>query len=107
MLFLHQCCGSASASNKNPDPHLSDKLDPEPDPHQLQMTSQNVWNMILFLALFQWFEPFFLVTRIWIRIRIRILIRVKKVESDPHQIKSELDLHQGDASNPDPHPDPH
>jgi hypothetical protein len=45
---------SASASNKyqdpDPDPHQSDKLDPEsdPDPLNLQMTSQNVWNMSLF-----------------------------------------------------------
>jgi hypothetical protein len=50
-----------SASNKNtdsdpyPDQHQSHKLDPELDPHyNLQMTSQNVWNMSLFiLALFQ------------------------------------------------------
>jgi hypothetical protein len=39
MLFLftpQQCCGSASNKNQDPDPHQSDKLDPEPDqdPHQ-------------------------------------------------------------------------
>jgi hypothetical protein len=31
---LGQCCGSGSASNKNPDSHQSDQLDPDPDLHQ-------------------------------------------------------------------------
>jgi hypothetical protein len=39
MLFLftpQQCCGSAANKNQDPDPHQSDKLDPEPDqdPHR-------------------------------------------------------------------------
>jgi hypothetical protein len=45
--------GSASASNKKQDPDQSDKLDPEPPgSDQLQMTSQNVWNVSLFEHLF-------------------------------------------------------
>jgi hypothetical protein len=37
MLFLftpQQCCGSASNKNQDPDPHQSDKLDPDQDPLQ-------------------------------------------------------------------------
>ncbi len=48
----------------------------------LQITSQNVWNMSLFLALFQGFG-LYLEARIWIRIRIN------------------------KNQNPDQHPDPH
>jgi hypothetical protein len=38
----------ASASNKNPDPHKRDKLDPEPDPHQFVDDKPNEWIMSLF-----------------------------------------------------------
>jgi hypothetical protein len=47
--------GSGFVSNKNhvPDPHQSDKLDPKPDPHHLQMARQNE----PISALFQRLQP--------------------------------------------------
>jgi hypothetical protein len=53
--------GSAPASNKNQDP----------DPHQLHMTSQNVWIKSLFEYFFKGLS-LYLEARIRIRIHIRI-----------------------------------
>jgi hypothetical protein len=55
---------------------ISDKLgpEPEPDPHHFQMTSQNVWNMSLFVNFFKGLS-LYLEAKIWIRIRIRVINR--------------------------------
>jgi hypothetical protein len=50
----------------DPDPHQSDKLDLD-----LQMTSQNAWNMSLF-------EHFFKVLSLYLEAGIRIRIRIKE-----------------------------
>ncbi len=51
--------GSASTSNKNPDPHQSDNLYPEPDPHQWADDKPKCKEYEPILALFQGFEPLF------------------------------------------------
>jgi hypothetical protein len=86
-------------------------VDPDPDPHRsatnknqgnkldrsririnLQMTSQNVWNMIVFEHFFTGLS-LYLETRIWIRIR-----KKQNQNTDPHQRdKTNPDPHQGDA----------
>jgi hypothetical protein len=48
--------GFASIKNQDPYPHRSDMLDP--DPVNLQMTSQNVWTMSLFEHLFKGLTEF-------------------------------------------------
>jgi hypothetical protein len=69
-----------SVVNPDPDPHQSDKLDP--DLHYLQMTSQNVSNMNLFEHFFTGLS-LYLEARFWIRVlttvksRIRIHMRIK------------------------------
>jgi hypothetical protein len=70
----------------------------------LQMTSQNVWNMSRFEHFFKWVS-LYLEAMIWIRIRIRvkILIRIRiNKNTDP-------DLHPASDKNTDPelHLDPH
>jgi hypothetical protein len=75
--------GKGSTSNKNPDPHQSDKLHPERIRIHinLQMKRQNVWNMGLFEHFFKGLGPY-LEARIWIRIRIHIT--AEKSDQDPH-----------------------
>jgi hypothetical protein len=95
----------ATASDSVVDPHHFCNLDPHPDPHQhqlkikirilsririkvigwirnririhinLQMTSQNVWNMSLYEHFFKGLS-LYLEARIWIRIRIRVKSRI-------------------------------
>jgi hypothetical protein len=98
LLTPHQCyeSGSASrsafASNKNqdPDPHRSDMLDPESDPHPHQFADDKPKRLEyeLILALFQGFEPSF-----------------GSKESHPHQINRNPVSLQGGKSNPNPDPD--
>jgi hypothetical protein len=64
MLFLftpHQCCGSASNKNQDPDPHQSDKLDPEPyqDPHQFADDKPKCIEQGAYLSTFQGFDVLF------------------------------------------------
>jgi hypothetical protein len=49
-----------SATNKNPDPHQTDQLDPEPDPdpHQFVDDKRKCMEYESILALL-WFEPLF------------------------------------------------
>jgi hypothetical protein len=54
-MFLIQCCGSGSGCIRI----------------NLQMTSQNVWNMSLF-------EHFFKVLSLYLEARIRVRIRIKE-----------------------------
>jgi hypothetical protein len=44
---------------KKPDPHQSDKLDPEPDPHKLADDKPKCMEYKPFLVLFQGFKPLF------------------------------------------------
>ncbi len=71
--------GSASAANKYPDPHQTDKLDPDPDPHQFADAKPKCMQYEPILAIFQVFLSLCLQARIW--------IRIEKSDPDPHQIK--------------------
>jgi hypothetical protein len=43
----------------DPDPNQSDKLDPEPDPHQFADEKPKCIEYLPILALFNWFEHLF------------------------------------------------
>ncbi len=48
-------------------------MDPEPDPHQFADDKPKCMEYETISALFQWFEPFYLEAKIWIRIRIKVM----------------------------------
>jgi hypothetical protein len=79
-----QCCGSGSAwiltilvfwirihIKKNPDPYRSDKLNPEPEPHQFADDKPNCMEYEPILALFTKGLSFYLEARIRIRIHTK------------------------------------